>query len=268
MRKIKEIINKSTPQTKILITIIIVILILLSYVLYTKYNSGKIDVLMIPYKGASIFLDNKKVETTTIKNQTVTLNDIHPGKHSILVYLDGHYPWSKTMYVKKGNAVKMYPFMMPTKSTKNFSNTITILPKNEIVKIKPLFKKQDKNNIISKSGTGNIEIKKEDNNILVAWIGNESKIPKYFCSNSIKCKKVINIFSSKTKPIKSIGFYPERENIIIFSVGNSIYAIDINKNGTQNFQPIYTGDKPYFKIDNQNSTLYIKDGELIFSIKL
>ncbi len=263
MKKIKEFLNKSTTQTKILIIVIISILAFISYQLWTEYKSGEIDI-YIPYKESSIFLDNKKVNTTNYNNQAILLKNIYAGKHSIIVHTKGRYPWGKIINLKGGEIIKMHPFLMITKLTKDFSNNVTKLTKKEYTKIQPLFKKQNKNIIISNSG--NVEIIKTKKNISAIWLGGSTSTPEFFCNK--KCKKMVSIFTSKLKPIKTMGFYPKRRDVVIFSLGKSIYAIEIEKNGTQNFQPIYTGDNPYFAINNKDSILYIKDKGLIFDIKL
>jgi len=266
MKKIKEFLNKSTTQTKILIIVVISVLFLISYGLWTEYNSGEIDIL-VPYQGSLIFLDGKELSTTNYDDQIVTLKRIRPGEHSILVYANKRYPWEKTAYIKKGNTTKMYPFLMMTELIKKSSNTLTKLTENELSKIEPLFKEQNKNNFISFLGDGGVEIKKENNSILATWINDVALIPDFFCDNT-ECKKTINIFTSEVIPIKTIGFYPKRENVVIFSLDNSIYAIEIGNNSAQNFQPIYTGENPDFAIDSQTSSIYIKDGDLAFGVKL
>ncbi len=266
MKKINEFLNKSTTQTKILIIVAISVLMLISYGLWTEYNSGKIAIL-VPYQGSSIFLDSKEINTTNHNNQVITLKRLSPGVHSVLVYSNERYPWEKTTEVKKGITIKMFPFLMRMKLSNKSSGIITKLTDEELLKIEPLFEKQKQDSFISFLGDGNLEIKKDGNSIWATWLGDNISIPTFFC-NREECKDTINIFTSETKLIKNIGFYPGREDVVIFSLDNSIFAIEINRSGTQNFQPIYTGENPDFAIDTQNSLLYTKDGDLVFGVNL
>ena len=267
MKKIKEFLNKSTTEVKILILVIVSVILLASYGIWTEYNSGEINI-AVPYQRSSIFLDGKKINTTNSNNQSVILKRIPPGEHSVLVYADNRYPWEKTVYVKKGGMSKLYPFLMLTELNKETSNVMTKLTDDKISEIKPLFEEQSKNTFMSLSDDGDIEIKKEDNSILATRLNDGTKTSDLFCSNNGECVKTINVFTPKTGKIKAVDFYPKREDVVIFTLDNGIYAIEINKNGTQNFQPIYTGDNPSFAIDDQNSLIYIKDGDLVFGVNL
>lgn len=267
MKKIKEFLNKSTTEAKILILVTVSVILLASYGIWTEYNSGEINI-AVPYQGSSIFLDGKKISTTNSNNQNIVLNRVSPGEHSVLVYAYNRYPWEKTVYVKKGEASKLYPFLMLTELNKETSNVTTKLTDDKISKIKPLFEEQSKNTFTSLSYDGNVEIKKEDNSILATRLNDDTKTYDLFCDNDKKCKETINVFTPKTGKIKAMDFYPKREDVVIFTLDNGIYAIELNKNGTQNFQPIYTGDNPSFAIDDQNSLIYIKDGDLVFGVNL
>jgi len=48
---------------------------------------------------------------------------------------------------------------------------------------------------------------------------------------------------------------------------NGVYVIEIDKEGTQNFLPIYKGQKPNFVIVDQNS-IYVEDINILMQVSI
>ncbi len=255
MNKIKEYIGKYTTQAKIIIILIISAILLSFYIFLTGSHWSKIEI-MVPYltppRESIIFLDNKEVRNTTKNKQTIILKNIKEGEHSIVVSSQERYPWEKTVNIKNNTTSELHPFLMRIALNKNSSGTITKFSKAELVKIGLLFNKQNNINTFL-SDDGSVKIKKEKNQIL--------KIQNVD-------KKTVSIFSSSKGPIKKVEFYPNRKDVVVFTLKDSIYAIETTKNGTQNFQPIYTGQNPDFAIDNKTSIIYIKDKGALFGVNL
>ena len=59
--------------------------------------------------------------------------------------------------------------------------------------------------------------------------------------------------------ITDVEFYKDRADVVIFTSGEVIYAIEADREGTQNFQPLFKGTSPRF-YKNETGTLYIQDG--------
>jgi hypothetical protein len=51
----------------------------------------------------------------------------------------------------------------------------------------------------------------------------------------------------------------------MFSVDNAVYAIDVDKEGTQNFLPVYKGTSPSF-IEATSSYIYVLDGDTLMQV--
>jgi hypothetical protein len=62
--------------------------------------------------------------------------------------------------------------------------------------------------------------------------------------------------------ITSIDFYKDRQDIVVISSGDGIYALEIGS-GIQNFQPIYKGKKPVFKKRDSSSIYVLDDNNLM-----
>jgi hypothetical protein len=260
--KLRDILKENNVSVKILLAIGIASAVILIYGVWTTSHVGSISI-FVPEKSSTIFLDGKKVDITNSNKQTVNLKQIHAGEHSVLVHSTGYYPWEKKLIVTTGKNTEASAFFIRQKFTPAYKKTE--FTKDKLDSISLLF--ENTNNKISFSGDGNVKIKKEGKNITAVWLGDKSSIPYFFCNDTI-CKNSILVFFSNTKQIGNIGFYPHREDVILFSVGNGIYAIEIDKRGTQNFQPVYIGKEPNFAVDEQNSILYVKDGDSLFGIKL
>ena len=102
------------------------------------------------------------------------------------------------------------------------------------------------------------------NKIIAEWMGSEERTPEYFCREE-KCNLILEVLQTKTD-VKNIDFYPVRDDAIILSVSDAVYAAEIDNRQYQNFYPIYKGKNPDFRIDG--GTVYIKDGEYIVSVEL
>jgi hypothetical protein len=261
---LKEILNENNTPAKILIGIVVVSILFISYGIWKEVRSSSMDV-YIEKAGAAVFLDEKRVGTSNTDDQTITLERVSPGEHSILVYLAGYYPWEKTVRVRTGDATKVRSFFVRKNITPSYIKTeFTDADRN---RINDMIATADTNKKISFFGNGNVEIKKDNNEISATWLGDSASLPDFFC-NDTDCANSISVFNSDVGQIGMIDFYPNRDDVVLFSLGESIYAIEIDQKGTQNFQPVYTGTSPKFTTEEQSSMVFIKDDDVLFGITL
>lgn len=260
----KNFLRESDTTIRVLIAIAIASILFIAYGLWVESRAGSIDV-YVTGQGAAIFLDEKRAGTSNAAGQIITLERVRPGEHSVLVYADGYFPWEKTVKVRNGETTQVRMFSV--RSEFNASHQKTNFTNEENVLIETLFEDSKASRKTSFSGDGNVEIRKEDNKIFATWLGSTSYLPDFFCDNT-ECKNNLVVFNSEVGNIDTIGFYPNRDDVVLFSVGGNIHAIEIDKRGIQNFQPIYTGEQAHFAADDQTSTLYIKDRDLLFGIAI
>jgi len=122
-----------------------------------------------------------------------------------------------------------------------------------------------------------VEIKREDNltiqpffipqNTSGLLIGKEDSEYQYIMSlfqkDLISSQAMKKISDSNTKlktSITAIDFYKNRQDVVIIASGDGVYALEINTENFQNFQPIYKGKNPVF-VKKDNSSIYIFDSE-------
>lgn len=232
--------------------------------------------------GLQIFLDNRE-KKVSVSETTLTLGKITPGLHSLVVSKNGFWPWAKALTVHPNTARRVYVFLFPmdgvtpTKipvGTTEYASASKLLrspapeayafasapiPDESLVK----WLKENVPDFI-RSGDKSTALYIKDGTIYLAWISESEPPPHYFCEEN-PCKLTIPVIVS-VQPIKSASFYKDRRDVVLFASGTTIYGIEADHEGTQNFQPLYKGDDPYFAM--ASSTLYIKDGNSILKSSL
>jgi len=249
-----------------------------------------------PQAGSDIYINNKKKDVTTIFNKDIFVQNLKPGNYKILIAKEDFWPWAKEVEVKERHVAEAIAFLIPKEpdwkiipeyimddeAENDTSKKIEKNPNPGHEKILALFEEKynskDKLKLdtdTQKSTTTKDKIEEfskrkrtglwsEDAQIFAMWLSDEKYMPNYFCRGEI-CQNPLLVFSS-TEEIKSLGFYPGREDVILLAVGIGIYALEIDSRVHQNFQPLYKGTNPIFIIEGK--TLYAKDGEIIFSLSL
>ena len=248
-----------------------------------------------PQAGSDIYINNKKKDETTIFNKDIFVQNLKPGTYKILIAKVGFWPWAKEVEVKERHVAEAIAFLIPKQpdwkiipkyinNDKNKKATTSPATEGEInpvySKTLKLFKEKydEKTQIASSANSGTttknkmeelskrkkIRLWRDDTQIFATWLGDEKYIPNYFCRIN-ECQNTILVFSG-TEEIRSLGFYPGRDDVILIAIGNGIYALEIDSRSYQNFQPLYKGTAPIFVLNGK--TLYAKDKNLIFSLTL
>ncbi len=282
--------NKPTGNnrfTKIYLTLwgICLVAIVLALIFY---NTGfRLTNHLVPTKIGSIelssnesdiqiFLDNRPIQISATDHR-YTIGDIPPGLHSVMVYKNGFWPWIKSVDISPNTASPVFAFIFPTEGVATATlqpgtNQYNDAAKKIAANILPVahgnppsdqsFSKWLARNIpnLKISADKNTALFTEDNAIEIMWISDNMPPPHYLCEKN-PCLYQMPI-TTITKPIKNVDFYKGRGDVVLFSSGTAIYAIDVDRSGTQNFQPLYHGKDPYF-YENTDGTLFIKDGAVI-----
>ncbi len=88
-------------------------------------------------------------------------------------------------------------------------------------------------------------------------------ILSFFQENLISNQAMGNILNDNTdlkKSITAIDFYKNRDDVVIITSGDGVYALEIGSENIQNFQPIYKGKNPVF-VKKDSSSIYILDSD-------
>jgi len=211
--------------------------------------------------GSKIYIDNVKEHETTTKNEKFSVSGFSEKIHSIAVSKNGHWPWTKNVFVPKGGTVQLEAFNLIekpnlfelTKDSSDYKNVLAIFNRTTAPSAaSPTLSPQK-----------NYKAWIENNSIFVSWHGNASSTPSFFCKEST-CASRIEILKA-VENINDIAFYPGKESIVFLSNEKGVFAIDVDKEGTQNFQPLVF--LPSARLLSTTTTLYIKTGDSIKSIE-
>lgn len=91
----------------------------------------------------------------------------------------------------------------------------------------------------------------------VVWAGEKEATPYFFCLE--ECNQSIDI--SFGKGIEYYDFLPGRNDVLIVSNENGIYAIEIDNRSIPNIQPILEGSNLSFRVKD-NNVIFIKQGDI------
>lgn len=206
----------------------------------------------LPESGNQIYLDGKLKKETGYFSASLFIGDLRPKTYSVLVAKDGYWPWTKKLEVKENAVTEAKPFLIRKniegKPVENNEEIIAAFSNSDSSVIKTA--KTDRKN--------NVKIWQEGGKIIARW-ERGFPLPYYFSEQEQ------TIFQTANE-IKNWNFFPKRPDLIILSLRNGVFALEIDDRGLKNFQPIYKGYDPNFALlDNK---LYIRDQSTIFEVKL
>ena len=216
---------------------------------------------------AAIYIDNDL--TAEGESGTVMLSDIGSGTHTILVAASGYWPWAKTIVLENGAQLNFAVLALPVEAT---VADAAGLPTTDASAATELRAKMT--TVASKESPllyddEDVALWIEDGTIVASWRARRSDMPAYFCTPECRPRRVV--FESDV-PVRSLSFFGDRNDILLFAANNGIFALELDGRGTQNFQPLYLGTAPIFSLseDLTHVTVYDTDPKRsgFFSLEL
>jgi len=228
--------------------------------------SGATVAISLPHADSLVFFDSKEIALTTTPNESVLIDRISKGEHTVLVAKDDSWPWIKTINVSGKEKIVLQSFNLPKTSDlqeisfgdEKYNEAWKLLLAND----KDNLGNEESDAIISQDK--NVAIWKENNNIFAKWVGASGLEPYYFCKNGV-CNSRLQVASIQSNVV-DVDFFPNRSDVLIFSSNEGLFVIEINNIGTQNFQPILRTQNPNFVL--QNNDLYIRTGNNVRLVSL
>jgi|AntAceMinimDraft_1070359.scaffolds.fasta_scaffold00509_3 hypothetical protein len=155
---------------------------------------------------------------------------------------------------------------IPTPFNSQASSTILVL--NEKVVLLPKYildlQVEDIKNKEKLQEKGRLVTWLEGGDIHVMWAGEFEDTPYYFCDVR-GCRD--SIIVSTDTDINDYDYYPGRDDVLLITTANDIFAIEIDDRSRNNLQPVFTGtEEPLFRV--VGSTLYVQDGDNIFETQI
>lgn len=243
--------------------------------------------------NSEIYINSKTKNNTSFFERDLLVKNLKPGIYEVMVKKEGYNTWFKKINVFNNLVSDANVFMLPQKidirdiPKENLSDfnkgttTIKIKEPNEEYKYISNFfwddsnlknKKTASSTFLNKNlGTkespvmsGKVGLWKDKTKIFVSWYGKTESAPKYFCSNN-NCLDTIAVSSFDKEPTK-IDFLIGYDDILIISLDDKVFAIQIEDNPNKVIQLLYEGKKPDFRIIG--GTIYVKDGDIVSEILL
>jgi len=248
-----------------------------------------------PEPGSVIYIDGKKRRETTLFSRDWFLQDVTPGTYTVLIAKDEFWPWIKEVEVTERHVVEAIAFLIPknpdieiiektievkvgtatsTRANPIYTETLALFTEEEAVPQPETAPKQTDTLATTTdtltpifipekiSSHGRVGLTQEDNRILAYWTKSIDDLPNYFCRET-SCVSPVIAFSSVV-PIRSFDFYPGRDDVILIAVQDGIFAVEIDGRKIQNFQPIYRGQSPDFRLTSKG--FVVKDGDTLARI--
>ncbi len=244
-------------------------------------------IVFYPESDTQVYLDGVLSDQTSLFERGIFIDDLKPATYQVEVRKKGYQPWSKTLEVREKRVTEGYPFLIPeiisTSSVPRFItlssgtsvtnglyadvvklfSTSTASTTSSILK----FGRTSTSSIVASSTAilkKDIEISIEKTKVIASWKGSEDSTPFYFCdAERLKCGDDFVVTEGN---IKYVDFYPGRNDVIIYSTKEGIFATELDKRAPQNTRKLLSGDLD-FKEDDQRVFIKDKAGyyELIFT---
>lgn len=254
-----------------------------------------------PMNEVDFSLNDKPLGRSSFFKRSALFQDIRPGVYKFSATKNGYYGWHKNVTVLAENVAELHPFMLPDKpvltlvpkdlpvetpaATTSKTETVKQEPKaNPLYKdvaalfvaapiVKPVIVK-DTSTIDPEStkkvaipgmvSKDKIDIWYEGGKIFARWNGQIEYAPIFFCSE-LTCSKEILVYTNST-PITHLDFLPSRNDVVLFSSKNGVYALEADRVSPQNIQPLYAKGAD-FRIA-EDGTIYIKDDKDFYAYEL
>ncbi len=260
--------KKIIITTGVSLTVIFLSIILTLYIRGWRVHNWSIVktgavILSITEPDTKVYVDGNEIYSSKKAGEIFTISNLVPGNHEFLLASIGYWPWSKNLEVQPEESLNVVPFSAP----KDITGVVIL--KNDPIYDSIIKKFADYSLPLGReriiSSDKKVSIRVNDGDAFAEWLGPIEQLPDSFCTD-YSCKNIIQAVKVST-PITSIDFYKYDNNVLLFSAGTGIFAIEINKNGIQNFQPVYTGADPKF-IKASPTELYILDNGILLRVNL
>ena len=236
--------------------------------------------------GVIVSLNGKEEGRTSIFEHSVLIKSLSPGQYNVSVTKDGYRQWDKTITVLEEKVSEGFPLLLPqnltpillsgtstassTELTNSYNEAIALFtPPTPVKKIK--IPSTETATVTPESlGITNhkVLLYKDDGVIKVRWLGKMEEIPYFFCflvSEGNTCNA--SFIAYKAKDLRDISFFPGRNDVVIFSAGNAVSVVELDRRAPEFFMALYKGKMPDFRI-GKDDVLYIKDDGLLYKIDL
>jgi len=235
--------------------------------------------------GAKVFMDGNLSSETTLFERGIFIDNLKPQSYKIEVTKDGYRPWKKNIDVKAKKVGEAYPYLVPevisTSSVQKFvtlssggsmtnslySRVVALFASSTAPTIslsKKIIQSSTSTSIVSTSTAllrRDISIDIQGDDVIASWEGDKDSTPFYFCdAERLSC---VSKFSVIKGEIKHVDFYPGRNDVVIFSKKDGIYATELDTRPPQNTVKLLSGNLDFKEMDQR---VFIKDKNTYYEL--
>ena len=235
--------------------------------------------LYVSESDVDVFIGDNFHTKTSLFEREVFVKNLEAGRHLVLVSHNDFWPWAKFVEVESGEVAARFPLLVPkvmqfrelSKNSVEYSSASKLFLNPNSANSANSAKVLAANpNLTATSTDEKLKIFAVGARVQAEWLEATSTIPYYFCGPEDinlrqNCLKNITIFSG-TSNIETLNFYPGRDDAIMLTLGNGIYAAEIDSSPYHNVYPIFRGQNPDLRIDGR--TIYVKDNDYIATAEI
>lgn len=197
--------------------------------------------------GSTIFIENKRSGTIG-EDGTATFSGIKPGATNLIVSHTDAWPWVFDFESTAGASTTVAPLQVNVETD---GSVLTDPEDPLLVRAKEKLNEYREPSRIQPLHRSEVQVWIEGANILTQ-----------------QGEEVRTVFSSQN-PIRNVLWYGDRNDVVIVTTLNNVFALDIRESEVQNFHPIYTGAAPEAVADPiRSDKIFVRDADQYFSISI
>lgn len=208
--------------------------------------------------GASIYVDEVYNRKTAGGEARISML---PGNHTLAVSQDGDYPWYEVVTIVSDTETLETPVFVHNKSE------VRKLAGDEVAGASKLVSAAKLPTLGAplsmEKGCANVYVA---GNRIIAEAGTDCTPPPYLCSEDGTCGPTV-VFAP-VEPLNTLLAYPGRDDMMIVSVGHSLFVLELDPRTPQFFAPILKGDKPRAATLPDGSLIVYSGIGNLFEVKL
>jgi len=233
--------------TALFIAIVVIIMLALGFRLQPNMTVSKNGTLEVtfPLASTTLYVDNKKVNTAGNAGEVIT-KSLSVKTHSVIVARAGYLPWAKDIAIRPNETTVIKPIFVTQNATGQ------IVTKND--KDYWTLRNQIQSTVLPTETNPKIQ------NGIALWLAGNT----VYVKENDSIKTIITPLDT----IRSLDFYKDRTDVIVFASDSGVYALEAISdaaNNKANFFPVYTGTKPIF-LKTDPTFLYVLDGENLLQV--
>jgi hypothetical protein len=172
---------------------------------------------------------------------------------------DEYYPWLKEITVTGLFSTEVHPFFTAKEPTLEEATDETALEAFATVATLPTAETPR----LNADETGELYV--SGNTVFVNWTGEINDMPEFICPGTKVEDCQLQPFYTFSTPVENIEFYGESDELLMADLGQAIVVVELDRRGTQNFQPLYVGTSPVaFRL--VDGDVYITEGGVVSKV--